>query len=332
MTARTIPTYSTPGVLWRSAALLGLALTAVLLFGLSVRPTLTLHVLWDMVIPVLPLAFLVNPMIWRNVCPLATLNAMTGTRVGNRPPPREVLRASWIGGIVLLATLVPARRFLFNENGTALLVTIAAVALLALLLGVAYARRSGFCNALCPVLPVEKLYGQAPLIRVPTSRCMDCNACSASGCLDLAGGKSLLQSLGPARRTRAWSRSPLGLFAAGFPGFIVGYFTTVNGPLSSAPVVYGHIGLWTLGSLAVVLTVVTIFDPGWRVMLPILGGAAVAAYYWFSAPALAEAYGLSTTWGVILRVTAMAVAAAWLGRALWRAKPVVPAPGRASPG
>lgn len=316
MTARTIPTYSTRSLSWRSGAMLSLALTAALLLGLAVRPTLTLHLLWDMIIPLLPLVFLVNPMIWRNVCPLATLNRLTGARADRRRPTRGMLRGGWVVGIVLLAILVPARRFLFNENGSALLVTIAAVAALSLLLGLVFSRRSGFCNALCPVLPVEKLYGQAPLLRIPTARCMDCNLCSASGCIDLAGGKSLAQSLGSARRSTTWFRSPLGLFAAAFPGFIIGYFTTVNGPLSSAPAVYGHIGLWTLGSLVVVLTVVTILGLGWRVTLPVLGGTAVAAYYWFSTPAIAEAYGLSTTWGMALRGATMAATVAWLVHAL----------------
>ncbi|HPE12617.1 MAG TPA: hypothetical protein PL091_08955 [Actinomycetota bacterium] len=325
MTARTLPTYSTHSPLWRSAALVGLALTAVLLLGLAVRPTLTLHVLWDMVIPLLPLVFLVNPMIWRNVCPLATLNTLTGVRADRRVPSRGVLQSGWLVGIVLLAILVPARRFLFNENGTALLVTIAAVAALAIMLGLVFSRRSGFCNALCPVLPVEKLYGQAPLLRIPTARCGECTVCSASGCLDLAGGKSLAQSLGPARRSTGWFRSPLGLFAAAFPGFIVGYFTSVNGPLSSAPAVYGHIGLWTLASLATVLAVVMLFGIGWRVALPILGGTALAAYYWFSAPAIAEAYNLSTTWGAILRVATLAATATWLVRALRQGRTGTPA-------
>lgn len=316
MTARTIPIYSTSNPLWRLAALLGLVLTAVLLLGLVVRPTLTLHLLWDMIIPLLPLVFLANPMIWRNVCPLGTLNRLTGASADRRAPSRSVLRGGWVVGIVLLAILVPARRFLFNEDGTALLVTIAVVASLSLILGLVFSRRSGFCNALCPVLPVEKLYGQSPLVRIPTSRCMDCNLCSASGCIDLAGGKSLAQSLGPTRRSTTWFRSPLGLFAAAFPGFIIGYFTTVDGPLSSAPAVYGHIGLWTLGSLATVLAVATLLGIGWRVALPVLGGAAVAAYYWFSGPALAEAYGLSGTWGMILRVATLAVVAVWLVRAL----------------
>src|SRR5690606_39768035 len=116
MTARTIPIYSTSNPLWRLASLLGLVLTAVLLLGLVVRPTLTLHLLWDMIIPLLPLVFLANPMIWRNVCPLGTLNRLTGASADRRAPSRSVLRGGWVVGIVLLAILVPARRFLFNED------------------------------------------------------------------------------------------------------------------------------------------------------------------------------------------------------------------------
>lgn len=317
MTATTIPTpLSTRNRLWRISSVLGLILTAVLLAGLLTHPTRTLPILWDMVIPLLPAVFLINPVIWRNVCPLATLNAFTGKRVGQQMPDRVLLERAWVGGIALLAVMVPARRFLFNESGTALFVTITAVATLALLLGTVFSRRSGFCNALCPVLPVEKLYGQAPLLRVRTARCIDCNQCSPIGCLELAGGKSLPQSLGPTRRTTAWSWSPLGVFAGAFPGFIVGYFTTENGPISSAPAIYGHIGIWSLGSLVAVLALVKLFNLSWRVTLPVLGGIAVELYYWFVAPTLAKAYGLPEAGTTVLRVATLGLVVAWLTRAL----------------
>jgi len=309
---------------------LGLALTILMLSGLAVRPTLTLAILWDMVIPLLPMVFLINPIIWRNVCPLATLNALTGRGTARRIPDRAMLQRGWMVGIALLAVMVPARRFAFNEDGSALLVAVAVVALLALVLGMVFSRRSGFCNTICPVLPVEKLYGQSPLLRLPTARCRDCNACSAPGCIELAGGKSLVQSMGPSRHS-AWSRSPLGVFTMAFPGFIIGYFTTTNGPLSSALSVYGHVALWTLGSLVTVQMLVRLLDLDWRVTLPVLGGAAAGAYYWFTAPALAEAYGLSVAAGSLLRIGTVSLTAAWLGRALWRATRAAPTLRRAGP-
>ena len=241
--------HTPPHRLWSVAQLIGVVLTGVLVVGLVRWPTPTLHILWDMVIPILPAVFLINPMLWRNVCPLGTLNDWTGRR--NHPPlHRGVMVAAWIVGVVLLGVLVPARRFLFNEDGLALAVTVAVVGVLALVVGFRTPHRAGFCNSLCPVLPVEKLYGQVPLLKVSSARCTTCDLCTRAGCIDLAGGKSARQSL--RRRSQGWLISPFGIFAAAFPGFIIGYFTLDNGGLATAVSVYLHVGVWALGSLVVV--------------------------------------------------------------------------------
>ena len=139
-----------PSSLWRVAQLTGLVLTLFLLAGLVVRPDRSLHILWDMVIPLLPAVFLVNPMLWRNVCPLATLNQFRERTPPIRLPP-NALQGGWVVGMLLLFALVPARRVLFNEQGSALAATVALVALLSLGSGFIFSRRAGFCNSLCPV-------------------------------------------------------------------------------------------------------------------------------------------------------------------------------------
>lgn len=179
---------------WTVAQWLGLGLTAVLLAGLIRWPEPTLHILWDMVILLLPAVFLINPLLWRSACPLATLNAATGGRAGARALGGRSLAFAWAVGIVLLAVMVPARRFLFNVNGPVLAATIVVVAVLALALGLVFSRRAGFCNAVCPVPPVEKLYGHMSLVRLGTPRCTDCNLCTPVGCIDLAGRKTTAQT------------------------------------------------------------------------------------------------------------------------------------------
>jgi hypothetical protein len=78
----------------------------------------------------------VNPAIWRNGSPLATLNVYTGRRWGSRRLEADAVRR-WNGlAIVLLLITVPARRLVFNHNGVVLAVTIAATGGLALTDGV----------------------------------------------------------------------------------------------------------------------------------------------------------------------------------------------------
>lgn len=303
--------------LWGIARLIGVLLTVVLMVGLVLRPELSLHLLWNMVIPILPAVFLINPLLWRNVCPLATLNEVGGKRRDTPAPSQRLLVVGWGVGIALLVLMVPARHFLFNVQGVVLAWTIGGVAALALAMGFGASRRAGFCNTLCPVLPVEKLYGQSPLLKLGTSRCMDCNRCTATGCIDLAGRKSLAQSL-PAPRRGLWLLSPVGIFVAIFPGFIYGYFITDDGPLSTALATYGTIALWSGVSLALVFTFAQITRLRAAVMLPILGGLSLGIYYWFAAPKLADAYGASAMVGAGLRVGLLALIAFWIVRALRR--------------
>ena len=299
--------------LWRAAQSIGVILTVLLLAAFVLAPEASLHLLWDMVIPLLPAVFLVNPMIWRNVCPLATLNELGARRSSGRLLKAPVL--AWAVGIGLLVLMVPARRFLFNANGLAMTVTVTTVAALALLSGLVASRRAGFCNALCPVLPVEKLYGQAPVLRIGSSRCADCNRC-ASACLDLAGAKAAVQSARSGERAR-WYRTPFGLFACAFPGFILGYVRAADGPLSSAPAVYGSIAAWTLGSLAVAVLLVRLFRVRDVRALLLLGAASLATYYWFAAPRLVVAYGGPAGASEAARTVALAAIAAWGVRG-WR--------------
>ena len=303
--------------LWGVAQLLGVLLTLVLLSGLVLWPTASLHLLWNMVIPILPAVFLVNPMLWRNVCPLATLNELGGRRRESPTVKLGLLVTGWGIGIALLLLMVPARHFLFNEHGTVLAWTISGVAVLALASGFLASRRAGFCNTLCPVLPVEKLYGQSPLLQLGSARCSDCNRCTTVGCIDLAGRRSLAQSVSGTRGP-AWLLSPVGIFVALFPGFIYGYFTTADGPLSTALATYGTVALWSGVSLLVVFILVQITRPRAAVAHAVLGGLSLGIYYWFAAPKLADAYGASATIGAGLQVAMLTLVAVWMFRAIKR--------------
>ena len=301
---------------WRAAQVVGVLCTVGLMIAFVVAPTPSLHLLWDMVIPLLPAVFLVNPMLWRNVCPLATLNDLTGHRRESPTLGVAWLAPAWAAGIALLVLLVPARRFLFNTHGLPMLVTVGAVAVLALASGFVVSRRAGFCNSICPVLPVEKLYGQAPLLHVGSARCTDCNRCTSLGCPDLAGRKSAVQSV-VAPEQRSWAFAPFGLFAAAFPGFIVGYFTIDDGPLASALAVYGHVAAWSAGSLLVALGLILGSRVRTAVALFLLGVASIIAYYWFAAPRLVTAYGGGLLMGEIVRAVALLGITAWALRG-WR--------------
>lgn len=298
--------------LWHAAQVLGLALTIALLLGLWSRPDSALKVLWYAVIPVLPAVFLVHPGLWRNVCPLATLNMISGK--WSRGWTLDAGKAKWatVMGIALLALLVPARRVVFNTDGPALAAVIVAVALLALVLGFLFDRKAGFCNAICPVLPVERLYGQNPLGSVSNPRCPSCTLCTARGCLDLAPRRSASQAVRGAERW--WTLTSYGAFAAAFPGFVVAYYLVPDGGWVDVPAVYATVAVGSAVSWAAVSVLLALLGTESRRALPFLGATALGLYYWFGAPGIAEVWGVGDAFATITRVAALGLIAFWLWR------------------
>lgn len=300
--------------LWRVAQGVALAATIAVIVGLFLSPDTTLVVLWSVIIPLVPASLLVTPKAWRNVCPLATLNMLTAGRIKRRAQSSDFATGSNTLGIVLLVALVPARHLVFNTNGPALAVTIMAVALAALVLGALYDAKGGFCNAICPVLPVERLYGQSPLIEINNPRCTPCSAC-ARACVDVSPRNNITQLFDRSGFDSQWLLSPFGVFAAAFPGFVVGYFTVADGSLSTAGVVYLNVALWAAASYALVALIASLADARLDVVLPAIAALAAGTYYWFAAPAIVDAVGGTGIGVSVLRVIALALVIGWWWRA-----------------
>jgi hypothetical protein len=290
---------------WQALQAAGLAATALLLAGLLAWPEISLRLLWKVVIPLVPASLLVTPALWRNVCPLATLNVSTA-RVGRGRSASRWMRVSVVVGIALLAILVPARRVVFDTDGAALAATILAVA----------ASKGGFCNAFCPVLPVERLYGQSPLVRIDNAHCAECTTCSPA-CIDLSPRAALASVIGPARRSARWVATPYGAFAAGFPGFVLGFFLTADGVPADALRVYLTVLGAAAGSWGLVATTAGAFRIPASRGLPALAALAAGIYYWFASPDLARAIAMPDPSGSLLRAAAVGLVAFWW----WRARP-----------
>ncbi len=307
--------------LWSIARWSALAAVPLLLLWLLIEPTRALQALWYVAIPVLPASFFVSTAIWRGVCPLATLNEM-GNKLGTqRTPSPTLLLAFSVGGLVLFHLMVPARHFVFNENGPVLAGTVAAVGGLALVLGALFTVRSAFCNALCPVLPVELLYGQAPLVRMDRGRCTTCTMCTPRGCLDLAQRKAIPQLLGTSRHTAQWLATPYGAFFAALPGFIIGYSQVKDGPLSSAAMVYATTLGWSLASFLVTAGAVLALRLHSRLALPIVAALAGGIYYWYAGPAITSQLAAGAWLGSGIRMVGIGLVAFWLVRTIAKAAP-----------
>lgn len=309
------------GIGWRIAQVATVVVTITLIFGLMFRPAIALSLLWNLVIPVLPASFLIAPQLWRGICPLATLNQWSSGLLARRQLGGRLLFAANLFGIVLLVLLVPARRFLLNENGLALAATIAIVAVAALFLGALFDGRAGFCNAVCPILPVERFYGQYPLWKMDNRRCDKCTVCIPKGCLDLDPTKSMTQAIGPAIGRHRWLSTTSGVFAGSLPGFIIGYYTTSNVPWSAAQEVYLWVALCSAGSYLTTTVVARVLGLTGPVSLALLAASSIMLYYWWAVPLIADSLNLAPASVPVGRGAALALVALWLLRAWLRPLP-----------
>jgi hypothetical protein len=292
---------------WRLAQLVVLVGTLVVAAAALAAPTFVLPIFWGVVVPLLPLSFLITPIAWRSLCPLATFNVLANSSPAPRSMTGELSAFAGTPAILALLVLVPARRFAFNTSGVALVGLVVVAAVVAIVLGRQYEARAGFCNWVCPVLPVERLYGQNALVDMGNPRCVSCTVCTPRGCLDLAGNKALAQHLGPTRRDRSWLLTAFGVFATSFPGFIVGYFTTADGSWHTAASLYGHTLLYALGSFLIANAVIRLTRMESEVALAILGGLSAALYYWFATPAFLKAVGVALPSTLVLAVPRVAI-------------------------
>ena len=250
----------------------------------------------------------------RGISPLSSLNSWE-----NRPgTPRDLSprETTWlgIGGLLLFLAMVPARHLAFSTDSNALVITIAGVGAIAVACGALFTSRSAFCSALIPVLPVERLFGQAPLVQITRGRSDRCNVCTPSGGIVLADRKAIRQLLGAPRHGAACLRTPFGRFATALPGFIAAY-----GPIPDThgsdplPIYAATLG----GSLAShpvsrLLIEFMAMPPARAVCL--LAALSGALYYWFAAPVIIAALTLPLPLATLILVPAFALIATWTTR------------------
>lgn len=291
---------------WRALQALTLAGFAAVLGACALYPERTLPFLWSGVMPLLPALFLVHPGLWRNVCPLASLGMGAAGRGALPRTPSVVVP------VVALLLLIPLRRLGLEESAAASGGLLAAAACAALV-GRVRPRKAGFCNRWCPILPVERLYGQHPLLAVGNPRCPTCTGCTPRGCLDLSPRAAAAQQLGPGRRGHGWLSSGLGAFAAAFPGVVAGFFLLPEDP--GVWEAYGVTAAWGLTSWMAAATVVLLTGAGWRKALPTLAALAAAVFFWFALPGVAAAWRVPGA-ALLLRAGGLALAAYWGFRAV----------------
>jgi len=296
----------------------GIAAAVILVVIAAIRPSLGLRLFWGLYVPLLPLVFLAVPGFWRNICPMAAvgqLPARFSFSRGLRLPASVQRKAPFISaGLFLL--VVPLRHLLLDQSGIALAVFLLICLALSFVGGVLFSGKSGWCSQFCPMLQVERLYGQSPLRVVQNSHCRPCVGCT-SNCYDLRPATATLADLyrdsGHSGRPRAW-------FAGAMPWLIVAFFTQADlasPTLVSIATLYGRTLLFV--SLGIVLYSAISKLAALSPHQLLLGHAVVAfnLYYFFVAKLTLAQAGVHSALPVLaIQGGVIGLSMVWLRRAL----------------
>jgi NADPH-dependent 2,4-dienoyl-CoA reductase/sulfur reductase-like enzyme/ferredoxin len=274
-----------PMAVWFAARTLVLAVTLGLAATLLWQPALGLTLFWGLAIPVVPALLVIAPGLWRQVCPMATLNQLP--RLAGFGRARELpaaLKASAFGiAVALFVAAVALRVPLLNHSGGVVATGIVLALALAFTGGSLFKGRSGWCGTFCPLAPIQRTYGQAPLIVVKNGYCNPCVGCQKS-CYDFNPRAAVFSDIYDEDPRHAAQRR---LFMGLLPGLILGYFLQGPSPAYGEPW-HALILLGACCASAGLYMIVVAFLPTtpanpYRVAL-VFGAVALSAFYWFAGP------------------------------------------------
>ncbi|HEX6856160.1 MAG TPA: FAD-dependent oxidoreductase [Streptosporangiaceae bacterium] len=273
---------------WRAVRAVSVAAYLALVIGLFVRPAGALFTFFKVIVPVLPLVFFVAPGLWRNICPLSAVNQAPRVFRFTRAyrPPAWLRRHAFAIALVLFFGITSARIAVFNTSGRATGILLAVTIASAFLGGVLFTGKSGWCSSICPLLPLQRAYGQTPFVRVPNSHCRPCVGCTKN-CYDFQPQAAYQADLRDA--DSRWV-SPRKLFAAGLPGFVLGYFTLTTSATLETAQVYERLALFLAGSIASFYLLDALLPVTSRLLTALYPAVAISIYYWYAGAVLAASF------------------------------------------
>jgi len=262
----------------------GVALVNLLLFW----PAVGIALMWNLIIPIAPALVTISPGLWRNICPMATFH-MLPQKLGisrNIRMPEWGAAALGMTSVILLFAVVPMRRIGLNVDGPLTAIMLLSAAVIAFAMGSLFEMRSGWCTSLCPIHPVERLYGTNPALTFKNARCDLCEGCS-NPCPDST------PELTPTAGMPTKVQQLLGNFLIGsFPGFVWGWYQVQDYPpdqVDTQAVMTAY--AWPLGACVVSYILFKLGEYVFRhkpdartVMHRTFAATAISTYYWYRLP------------------------------------------------
>lgn len=276
-----------PPSVWRAARVVSVTSYLALAGVLVVWPDTGLRLFFGVVIPLLPALFFLAPGVWRNICPLSSANQsarVLGFSLA-RTAPRWVRERGYLLAMTLFFGIAGARLVLFNDSGTATAVLLLAVITAAFAGGVLFKGKSGWCSSICPLLPLQRLYGQTPFVLSPNSHCRPCLACTRN-CYDFQ--PQLAQQADLHDPDPKWHQ-PRRLFASALPGFVLGFFLLLDQPDLGTADTCARLAVFVASSIGLFFALETFLGLSAGVVTALWGAVALNLFYWYGTPRSGDA-------------------------------------------
>lgn len=275
-------------IYWRIAQLLVGILGLGIFLSLIFLPEIGIHAFWNVLIPVAPALLVVSAGLWRNICPLASTSLLSRHFGLARNKKLKVSQQGKLQlvSVILLLLIVPLRHTLLDTNGPATALVIGLLALIAIVVGYRYDWKSAWCSGLCPIHPVEKLYGRKSLFEMPNAHCKSCVNC-VSICPDSSPSSRSLSK----KKKISIRKLAENLMVGGFPGYVWGWFHVQdysNGEGWNHLIsTYAYPFISMAITLILFLTMKKMLDKKYqKILINLFAAAAVSIYYWYRLPAL----------------------------------------------
>jgi hypothetical protein len=273
--------------IWRVVQFLVWLVGAIIFGCLLLYPDTGVLLFWNILIPIAPALIVLAPGIWRNVCPLASTVLFPRHMGWSKRMKMTVSQQGKLSlvAITALYLIVPLRHAVFNVSGHATAILLVAATLVGVVMGFVYEWKSGWCSSLCPVHPVEKLYGNNVLFELPNAHCHQCMNCVIP-CPD-----STPNIQPQASQKTIYHRISGFLTIGGLPGFIWGWFHEPDD--RNHFTASGMMDIYSMPMAGLVVTLLLFWlltkifhEKRDKTITAIFAAASVSCYYWYRIPSL----------------------------------------------
>lgn len=283
-----------PRLVWWLLRALMLSLTVSIIYLLISDEQKGLILFWKILIPLLPLCFVVIPGLWRNVCPMAFVNQLPRTLGFSKENTlsKQLRKLALYLSVISFIGFVFFRHPVLNHNGIYLGLILSSALILAFLGGLYFKGRSGWCGTFCPLAPIQKAYGHAPLVLVKNGYCDTCVGCQKN-CYDFNPRAAVFSDIEDSDR---WSSDQRKFFTALLPGLIFAFFNTSFGAGTSIPDYLTSMLLPILVSVGLFYALHNFIQFNFFRISSVFSMAALGIFYWYTTPVFAS--GVETLFGL----------------------------------